>query len=198
MSRGLVALLATLTTGACGFSASGGPSSTVDARVDAVPSDASEPGFDPARCPSSYRAVAGQPYRYLWGPTIVPGALVPWSEAEQRCAATQELGYQPHLVVFETPEERTAVWDVVGPDLNYTWVWTGVYELASGQWAAITGGTITPAWADGEPNLARVGSTQHALGYGSGGGAFGDLDLPYDWYMNLICECDGRDVTALP
>lgn len=185
------ALAALLVTGACGFSAPAGS-------LDAAPADGTPVVFDPAGCPSTYREIAGQPTRYQWGPTIVPGTLLTWSEAQARCAATQEQGYQPHLVVFETVAERAAVWAAVAPETGSTWAWTGAYKLASGDWAAITGGLVTPAWGPGEPNLTRQGSGQHAIAYGQNPTTPGELEIPFDWYLGAICECDGRDVTSLP
>jgi len=189
---------------ACGFEIDAKPGDAApDVAAPDAAIDASVPGFDPARCPPSFVEVPGYPHRYLWGPSVVTtGVLITWQFAQMRCAAMAAPDdYTPHLVVFDEAGERAAVWAAIGGSIGYQWIWSGLFKTANGTWASITGTAVAPEWAQLEP-MDRSGATtttKRAIAYGGNGGRPpGDLELPLDWSENAACECDGRDVVAMP
>jgi hypothetical protein len=187
---------------ACGFEVDPVPAALApDAAVPQI--DAAPRVFDPAKCPPSFVAVAALPHRYLWGTALVAtGVLIPWQTAQDRCAAMATTSdHIPHLVVPDELGERQAVWAAIGGSMGYQWIWTGLFQTGTGTWSSITGTPAAPEWAPLEP-MDRSGSTtttKRGIAYGGNDGRPpGDLHLPLDWSENAACECDGRDVVAMP
>ena len=132
--------------------------------IDASPSDA-------LQCPSTFRSVSGQCYRFS-------AATEQWLDAEQQCEATAGA----HLAVVDDPAEAAVILSLQIDEV----MWIGASDrIVEGDYRTVTGQSTYVSWLSGFPkppdDCVEISGTT---------GSFKTLDCTTG--NQFLCEWDGR------
>jgi hypothetical protein len=159
--------------------------------------------FDPNACPSTFEPIGNLTSRYFVANAFASGQGRDWFAAADTCVGMASSGPATHLVVFDTAEERRAVWDHFAPRTGFRWIWTGTFRVTGEDdtFMTVFGQVSEPAWAPGEPREDRPGDDGNvAVAHGTPADeeSDGDLRIPRHYNLDFLCECDGLLPSAAP
>jgi hypothetical protein len=164
-----------------------------DAGVD------SAPGFDPSTCPDEYTGM-------LEGITTARYILIPVGSngqgrfVNQIAQCTQAMPGATHAVTVDNATKAAALAAFI--DNAQQRVWVGLIQApdattVGGGWISFAGDAApTDLWAPNQPDDANNAEGDHAQQVGAFGST-GLFDMAPTENFAVVCECDGRAISAM-